>query len=650
MSVNLGARPDVHSTLGLDEARISVVGKGYKCIPKGTGRLLAPDHRDGLFRLAAVRDQLVKPAGLSDSRTYRNWNIDHVRLPVDQGPTPRCFPEGTLIRCPDYSLVPIEQVRPRMPIVTAEGRVSRVSAVMVREHSGTLIKVKLRGHHGLRGTPEHPVLTRKGYRPLSQLRVGDELAVTRILPTEVEAEIRFADYVRKEEYARRGDISRTSYLGGVATVVTAPPETLKMTAKLGRLLGLYAAEGYTRIRDGVRWCFGSHEAETLVPETVALIREVLGAEARVQVRPNNCIIVVLGGKHWGLFFKKIAGTGAGEKAFGPGVLCGSREFLESVLMGWIDGDGHSRRHETMGVTVSHKLAVQMHAIANDLGLCPIIRRSPPSKNRHAGTRRERWEVAWQDGKAKLGYAKKIEDAAMWRKVCSIEEENFSGDVFNLEVDGDHSYVAEGLGVHNCVGYSIATAAVVGPITQRLALGTTERAQAFADEIYIAALDLDEWEGNDPNNGTSVRAGMKAAVKAGLIKGFAWGEGLKDTIDFVLNFGPVVNGTIWPDSMMEIDAHGYLNIDPDSTLDGAHAAGHAWAIVGVNTQTRNPDGSRGRFTMLQSWGRGWGRDGKGIAYMSFPTWSQLHMAGGEVCLPTEQVLRPATETAMAADAA
>jgi intein/homing endonuclease len=48
----------------------------------------------------------------------------------------------------------------------------------------------------------------------------------------------------------------------------------------------------------------------------------------------------------------------------------------------------------------------------------------------------------------------MNDTHMWRKVNSVEEGQFyTGTVYNLEVEGDHSYIANGIGVHNCWNFA-----------------------------------------------------------------------------------------------------------------------------------------------------------------------------------------------------
>jgi hypothetical protein len=199
----------------------------------------------------------------------------------------------------------------------------------------------------------------------------------------------------------------------------------------------------------------------------------------------------------------------------------------------------------------------------------------------------------------------------------------------------------------CVGFSIATCAVVGPTYQRKQLPTTRDAESFANHVYDRALFLDEWDGQE-DFGTSVNAGMKAAVEAGLFKSYAWGEDVADVFDFGINFGPVEMGTIWPDSMMDVDRHGYLNIAPDASMDGQHAAGHAWPIVTFDMDGKNPDGTVGFVEMIQSWGKPWGINGTGRARMTVTTLATLIMAGADIAFGTEIALRPKPAIVAGAD--
>jgi hypothetical protein len=68
-------------------------------------------------------------------------------------------------------------------------------------------------------------------------------------------------------------------------------------------------------------------------------------------------------------------------------------------------------------------------------------------NIHAATRQRRRAVGISSGRSSQSVT---DSAATWRKVTSLEAVPYEGWVFNFEVEGHHSYIAQGIGVHNCV--------------------------------------------------------------------------------------------------------------------------------------------------------------------------------------------------------
>lgn len=188
----------------------------------------------------------------------------------------------------------------------------------------------------------------------------------------------------------------------------------------------------------------------------------------------------------------------------------------------------------------------------------------------------------------------------------------------------------------CVGFSAATAVMTGPVTQRAAVPDTAAGNWLGNALYLDAIKVDEWDGDDPCCGTSVRAGMKAAQARGLVASYLWGYTVREAVLFVLNHGPVIFGTPWPDSMMEADARGVLWVAADSTLDGPHAQGHAYCAVGVSTSKRFADGTSGGFRVCNSWGRSFGQGG--MAWIPFSQMEKLLAAAGEVAMPTEAAVK------------
>jgi hypothetical protein len=408
-----------------------------------------------------------------------------------------CSQLAVMIRMADGSQRRIRDIRVLDEVATAEGRTGTVTHVVARRHPGPLVRVVAWGHSHLRCAPERPVLSHRGFVAAGDLTGDDWIALPRYIPARADS-IEPGALVNLMELRvlTRGARTVTHYgkTGAVESVVEALPPKLPMTAALGRLLGLYAAEGSTTANKVV-WTYGSHERDTLAPETVALIKEALGAEGRAQPRPNGVVNVVLYGKAWRLLFERLVPgtTKRGDKHLSEHVTAGDAAFLAGVLGGWYDGDGYVRvrgNHASRdGITVSARLALDMHAIAVGLGRRPAIVGSKPSVNRHAATRQYRWNVTLpsereeetREGYCRCGCGERVttglravrnrlkqqyltghnlrdyrsaqDETHLWRKVREVIEEPCEGGyVFDLEVDGGHSYIDEGIAVQDWAGH------------------------------------------------------------------------------------------------------------------------------------------------------------------------------------------------------
>lgn len=399
------------------------------------------------------------------------------RLIYDQEREGACLPAGTLVRMADGTHRAIEAIRILDQVVTAEGRTGTVLQTMARPVNESIIGLRLRGHRHLQLTANHPLLTECGYVPAGKLQPGMRVAMTRYMPPRSET----AMIPRLRRVEMRGERAGIINAGGVATAVIAPPEKLTLSSELGELIGLFLAEGSTT-ENKVVWSFGGHERDTLVERTKALIAQSLGAEARIQRRPNGVYKVVLYGKHWRTIFQSWFQLGPYDKAIPGAIWAGGEPFLRSVLTGWLAGDGYHRRTTTHGTTVSHRLVMDMYSIAAAIGLRPTIRRSEPKG------RRVRWDLEY-------GIAGAGQDDT-YRTVEAVDQIPFAGFVFNIHVQGDESYVAEGIGVHNCVGFS-----------QSWMQSILNRTKYDAIWLYREAQKVDEWDDTPPQDGTSLRAGF-----------------------------------------------------------------------------------------------------------------------------------------------
>lgn len=546
------------------------------------------------FNHLANASGVVPPTPTAD----KVWGID---FQLDQGNTGHCFPAGTLIRMGDGSHKRIEDVRVFDHVLSAEGHVRQVTQTMGRFYEGDLVGVRARGlGTGLTCTPEHPFLTARGYIRADSLRMNDRLATPFRAGEDHPAMLDVVSLVGERVFRRAEtqgiSVRRHHGVAGRAateTIVSPLPTTIELTPEFGRLLGLYLAEG-TLGGSYTGFCFGLHEADTLVSETVELLESVLGVQGRIQWRrQNNVAVVKIGGVHWGRFFAAVGGIGANGKRLLPEIAAGTSEYRDAVLHGWLDGDGYDRRGTRVGVTVSKQLALDMFAIARDLGYRAALRPAEP---------RDRQKAYYLEiGDDKQG-------AQDFRKLTDLTRHAFAGRVYNIEVEDDHSYVAEGFGVHNCVGFGYAGWGNALPIDDN-----------YVDDdghaIYYETKIIEGDPGGE--NGAYMRDGAEAMLARQRMSVYAFAETMDEILEHLRTKGPVVVGTEWTNDMFTPDANGFVR------PTGSVAGGHCYLLYGVEGEN---------FLFKNSWGVQWGDSGS--FRMTIPNFQVLLDAWGEAVASVE----------------
>lgn len=172
----------------------------------------------------------------------------------------------------------------------------------------------------------------------------------------------------------------------------------------------------------------------------------------------------------------------------------------------------------------------------------------------------------------------------------------------------------------CVAFAWLHKVADGPRTTRLTPSVDTTPAMDPRGLYCTAQTLDPWDGDCTRplyDGTSVRAGAKALVAAGVIEGYRWAWDADTVVAALLALGPVVVGTTWTEGMSRPDERGVLH--PTGRVQG----GHAYVLNGVNTRT-------GMVRCKNSWGRSWGD--AGAAWLSIDDLGDLLADRGEACLP------------------
>ncbi len=166
---------------------------------------------------------------------------------------------------------------------------------------------------------------------------------------------------------------------------------------------------------------------------------------------------------------------------------------------------------------------------------------------------------------------------------------------------------------SCTGNAAAGAVNTVPVHYA---GERVLRETDALSLYEAATRLDAFDGEYPpdDTGSSGIGAAKAAQQAGYIRSyrhaFTMGQALA-----ALMYGPVITGVDWYDGMFEPTKDGFVH------PTGQIAGGHEFLVRGYVAAKRP------YVLCMNSWGSGWGLDGKFKLFVD--EWAALLSADGDV---------------------
>lgn len=439
--------------------------QGFECYAGSTkvqGRNAAKEVR-ARPAAAAVGNHLVR---LVRGRNFREF-------------LGQCCAEGTLVFTA-AGVKPIEQIAVGDRVLTHAGRFQRVLARQSR-WAESVVTVRAKTLGSLTTTSDHPVLALGvarqrqpldvSWQPAGELQVRaavarnrgpepshlphDALTLPMLRTVGAVEELDFASCIQlpSERNGRNGILVRGWRLlehDGLLTTTHARSGNLARYMPLdkgtGRLLGLYLAEGNARPRGSrVSWSFSNQEH--------GLHQEVVGGLAALGLRPrihrvqNTCTQVIADSS---LLVQVLAPLGlAHEKRLPEWAWGAPAEFLEGVVEGWLDGDGHQAGSARIGTTVSPSLAWQMRIVLLALGHHANVRCYPQRAYNirgRVGLSRPRFVVEWRE---KASYSVALRHGGFFGYSVRSIEEAPPCTVYDLDVESDESYVTTGGIVHNC---------------------------------------------------------------------------------------------------------------------------------------------------------------------------------------------------------
>lgn len=266
--------------------------------------------------------------------------------------------------------------------------------------------------------------------------------------------------------------------------------------KFARLMGLYLAEGgisYDKFGPSrITFSYNKTEIE-LAKETVDLITEVFGVKSKVIILPSKPNVVQVYCCHVNVarFFKQLIPGNVYTKLVPDCIFRSKKSVRLALLDGWLEGDGWAGHNTIVGVSASHELLCGMHRLAVSCKLSPKFNRRKKAAHQRVAAgalcfygesaRDIRGETEVMPIK-KMGLYNKLGLAV---KIVSKDVTITVGtQVYCLEVEDDHSFIANGFAAHNCVGMGAKNAVEYLQATEKLMKGDREAWNpVFAPYLY-----------------------------------------------------------------------------------------------------------------------------------------------------------------------
>lgn len=449
----------------------------------------------------------------------------------NQGSMGSCFPAGTKITMADGSLKNIEDVRFGEYVLSGAGVPRPVVDTMRRSFTGAMITVFAKGWGKMVMTEDHVALVvrdgREQWVQAGDIVETDMLIVSRGVQASPSGSILLSDYLA---------LTNVSDDEGLVSSCGSHPvwNRLELNDQACFAIGLYVAEGsssYSESGSPCRAIWTLHRDERDLQAAVMRFAKQLGCGAVVKPKSGSqAVNVEIDSVIVADFLKQVCGRFCNHKRVPEFILRGSDAQKLAFLRGYYAGDGSDSKFENGMVaasgnqvrcaqihaaTASRVLAQQVSTLAVSLGMKPG--RTITKKRGHQ--RHHSYQTYLYSVDSGMLMGKEIEpgqsrvlqhtQSGQCRKIRSIvRTEVLQVPVYDFTVAVDHSFVAQGLVVHNCQGNDLSSC------LERLEFvanngNVVQLSRIFA---YLATQKIDGLLGAD--NGSTISGGGKLATTVG----------------------------------------------------------------------------------------------------------------------------------------
>lgn len=401
---------------------------------------------------------------------FGRWRFEKVLL--DFRPDMVCVPPSTLIHT-ENGYRPICDIKVGDKVMSHKGVYRKVLKTMRRQHVGKMVRIRANGDtRALRLTEEHPVLVYKKrsqtnqkksiskmyagqkpeFVPAKDVKRGDLL----VLPTNKESTsyktINITDYI--DNFL----LVDNKIIPVGQTNCNSVNAKCKVDYDFGVLIGYIIGDGC--IYDtSISITFNIHEKD-FAEDSVRLLSEKFGLPAKIRTdETKHCLSVTCHSVILAEFLSKIIGTKENKKI--PNVCWHSPKLTkQGLIRGLFRSDGCYKKNTVSFTSKMKHLAYELRQLCVDVGIPVSINSKYTIVHNVEGygeSAKLLHDIVEKNSEDKLRLCVNsvrrprnthMINGHMVASVKYTKTDSYSGQVYNLEVEKDNSYVANWC-VHNC---------------------------------------------------------------------------------------------------------------------------------------------------------------------------------------------------------
>jgi len=384
-----------------------------------------------------------------------------------------CFTENMNVTMGDGVRKPIKDIEIGDKVLTRTGEPHKVVNKMTKHHQGQLINFRFQGKQfPIECTPNHEIWAIKSNQ-LEQTVCGKGTNKYYTSDNHIKPQWIHSEFLSKGDYV---------HLPYDKTIEDNPEYSLEMC----RLFGFYLAEGSISRRYSKKenidklnqLVFTFHIDEVAYGDFVKeTLENNFDCHVGVSSRESKTTRTIrVSREHISQYFYDRCGKGSHTKRMSDELMKLPPKKQEQILIGWLSGDGcinkgdsaKGRFRTLSGATVSFDLACQLFMISLRCGYHPKMYKSDKNSQRKSDCYQIQFSKKdMQRLSKKINPAFFVEEdfretrigmithnGEVFAPISEIWSSDFDGEVYDLEIDTEHSYVVQGVGVHNSlVGYN-----------------------------------------------------------------------------------------------------------------------------------------------------------------------------------------------------